>query len=408
MSPVATRRSPSKKTSAGQPRERTFPLSNILVIVFLALAMPFLLIGLQKMKGDHPTATLEQLFSFVKRLALDKFAPTPKTKDVSAAASEEPSPNAIVASEIRAAVSNAKVKVDVPSKEDKVTNAGKIVLHAAGYCIKKTTSSSSHECGEDAFSIALSPAAPSKGRSYLAVADGVGGWTESGGDSSRVSVGLLEEIKQLIANNAKLGLSEAAEQAFERMSALQIHKLGSTTFCTALFDHEVARLDISNVGDSGAMIIRRGRIIFKSKIGVEGFNAPHQVGFDHGGRPYGSIRQYETRHSADIQPGDVIVLVTDGVLDNLFEQEIVDMTLAMLGPIVDGSANEKVIHPSRSQAALQERIQSAATTLAWHSWARSKEAHWRSPFAESALRHGYFFTGGKQDDITVVIAVALY
>ncbi|PJF16822.1 Protein phosphatase 2C (PP2C)-like domain-containing protein [Paramicrosporidium saccamoebae] len=270
---------------------------------------------------------------------------------------------------------------------------GKLLVFAAGHCIKKTASTSSHECGEDAFSIAVAPGAPSKGRTFLGVADGVGGWGLSGGDSSKVSTGILEEMKGL-ASGTRLPLSEVAGLAFERMAAQRVHKQGSTTLCTAILDHESGRLDISNIGDSGALIIRDGKLLRKTKLGVEGFNAPHQVGFDQEGNPYGSIQQFESRQSVFLRSGDMIVMVTDGVLDNLYEQEIVDMVVAMVGPVANRSATKMVSNIQSLDAALQERVKSASTTLAWHSWARSNEVHWKSPFALSALSHGYMFSGG--------------
>jgi protein phosphatase PTC7 len=227
----------------------------------------------------------------------------------------------------------------------------------------------------------------------LGVADGVGGWGESGGDSSKVSVGMLEEMKTLV-NGTKLPLSEIANLAFARMAASQVHIKGSTTLCTAIFDHEKGRLDISNVGDSGAYVIRAGRVVFKTQLGLVAFNAPHQVGFDHEGKPYGSIRQMETRHSMMMQPGDIILLATDGVLDNLYDQEIIGMVLAMVGPVADGTIKQKISHGVEWDRAFQERLKSAATTLAWHSWARSVEQHWKSPFAAGAHAVGYQYSGG--------------
>lgn len=273
-------------------------------------------------------------------------------------------------------------------------HAGQLRLVAAGHCIKKDTSKSAHECGEDAFAVSLAAGAPRAGRSFLGVADGVGGWTESGGDSSKVSTGFLREMTDLV-RSSDMSLSEISLHAFGKLATSgENHRQGSTTLCTALFDHREGLLYISNIGDSGAFLLREGKIIFKTKLGVEGFNAPHQVGFDQLGRPYGSIKLMETRHSVPLRPGDILVIVTDGVLDNLYDQEIAELVTAMVGPVASGVVHGRVSPLAQLTVALQERIKSAATTLAWHSWARSQEAHWRSPFADSAISHGYMFSGG--------------
>lgn len=283
-----------------------------------------------------------------------------------------------------------------PSKSSNDSNTSahpKLSVYAAGHCIKKDTSTNAHECGEDAFAIAVSEGSPSAGRTFLGVADGVGGWTESGGDSAKISVGLLSEMQKLVATT-RLSLYEVANLAFARLASQQIHRQGSTTLCSAILEHETGVLSVTNVGDSGAFLIRKGQVLFKTKPGVEGFNAPHQVGFDHAGNPYGSIAQMQKRSAVKAEAGDVLVLATDGVLDNLFEEELLEMTLALLRPIIDGTASSKMFNRASSGPALQERLATAAATLARHSWTRSKETHWRSPFGESALRHGYLFAGG--------------
>lgn len=279
---------------------------------------------------------------------------------------------------------------------------GRLQVIAAGHCIKKSASTSAHECGEDAFSLGLAKAGTT-GRSFLAVADGVGGWTANGGDSSKVSVGYLEELRGIV-NGTRLALSEASQLAFARMASKGTYRGGSTTMCAAVVDQEAATLNISNVGDSGAFVFRQGQLLLKTKQGTEGFNTPYQFGFDQEGRAYGLFSLWETQYSLAVMPGDIIVLATDGVLDNLHDEELKGMVEAMVGPVTRGSM--RGIHPAANELdAIGERVKSAATTLAWHSWARSQEAHWLSPFALSAVMHGFAFSGGKQDDITIVVAV---
>lgn len=75
----------------------------------------------------------------------------------------------------------------------------------------------------------------------------------------------------------------------------------------------------------------------------------------------------------------MLVLGTDGLWDNLFDNEILELLAT----------------PSTPEAAA-ERIAAAA-------YARSKERRARTPFAVHARQQGYFFPGGKQDDITVLV-----
>ena len=286
-----------------------------------------------------------------------------------------------------------------------INYGGKLSLTAAGHCIKKSQSPSENICGEDAFAVNVSPKAPATGRSFLAVADGVGGWSMSGGDSSKISTGLLAELKGIV-NSTRLQLSEAGQLAFARMAGQRIHKQGSTTVCASILDHDTGNLQVSNVGDSGAFVFRRGRLLMKTKSGQEGFNAPHQLGFDQEGNPYGSFTLMETKYNVPLMPEDIIVLATDGILDNIYDEELREMLVAMIGPLASkAGANPKINPMAETGKAMQERVQSTATSIAWHAWTRSQETHWLSPFAQAALSHGLPYSGGKQDDITIVVAV---
>lgn len=288
------------------------------------------------------------------------------------------------------------------------SGVGKPNLTIAGYCRKKDGSKSELVCGEDAFVFQTSPQAPNSGRSFLGVADGVGGWAASGGDSSRISTGFLETMRQL-ASSTRLSLSEIGKLAFDRMAAQGTYQKGSTTLCTVLLDHTSGMAQISNIGDSAAYVIRNGTLLLKTELGVDGFNTPHQLGFDHQGRPYGSFAKYEKCISFQVLPGDIIMLFSDGIIDNLFDPQIIEFVTLGLQPQMES--------PSSSEA-VAERLQKHAESLVQAAYLQSRDSQLMSPFAHTAKSHGYQFLGGyhyfyfqkltlrrKQDDITVVLAL---
>jgi protein phosphatase PTC7 len=98
------------------------------------------------------------------------------------------------------------------------------------------------------------------------VADGVGGWGIKGGDSSKVSVGLLEEMKSVFLSKSgkNLPLEKITQAAFVNLSKQQLSS-GSTTLTAALIDHETSTLHVANIGDSGTYVFRGKRIIYKSE-----------------------------------------------------------------------------------------------------------------------------------------------
>ncbi|CAF0804478.1 unnamed protein product [Brachionus calyciflorus] len=87
-----------------------------------------------------------------------------------------------------------------------------------------------------------------------------------------------------------------------------------------------ALLSTCNIGDSGYMIIRNKTVIYKSSTQTHRLNAPFQLGctppelLDHDlyrDKPEDSLCQ-----THEIKSGDFILLSSDGLFDNLYEDEI--------------------------------------------------------------------------------------
>lgn len=333
---------------------------------------------------------------------------------------------------------------------DEMTNMKgyRMVFHSGGYCIPKANSGhntgpNGRQCGEDAYLVGSpqfiihpghqhqansgTPPPPDGAssepithipiytafpkRTLFGIADGVGGWGISGGDSSRVSQGLLQEISNIVGNplNINVPLSQVVKEAFTRMAAQEQHEKGSTTLSLAIYTAEKNILDVGNLGDSATFIIRNGKFFYKTKIGQESFNAPYQIGFDMNGHPYGMLEKMTIKTGIRMLPGDIILQVTDGVLDNLFEDEILSLINLLVTPIIPkpslssiklgndlfGNPIERRISRREFRPhAFRERLNTAAAVIAWNAWARSHERTWLSPFAESAIRSGMQFSGG--------------
>lgn len=246
-----------------------------------------------------------------------------------------------------------------------------------GHCIAKDTSlpltGEGHRCGEDAWRIERAK----DGRYLFGVADGVGGWRESGGDSSVVSNGLLDAIKdEFLKTTAAKSLIEISEKAFKSLVGKGISK-GSTTLTLLSIQDQLVK--VMNLGDSGALIIRPSQkeIIFRTKPGQQGFNTPHQIGFGFSGEPQGSIRMQATIHTPPpLLKGDIILLGTDGLFDNLYDQDI-------LSHLLQGGTTQQ---------------------LAKMAQIKGQDSMYMSPFARST---GGRYIGGKNDDISLIVAKVL-
>ena len=79
-------------------------------------------------------------------------------------------------------------------------------------------------------------------------------------------------------------------------------------------------METLNIGDSGYLILRRagGKLeeIFRSKDQVHSFNLPFQVGTN------GDSTSCANHCSHVLLPGDIIVLASDGLWDNVYTKEI--------------------------------------------------------------------------------------
>jgi len=88
----------------------------------------------------------------------------------------------------------------------------------------------------------------------------------------------------------------------------------------------------------------------------------------------------------DLDEGDVIVTATDGLFDNLYDQEIAS--------IVSKSLRAKL------------KPEEIAEVLAMTAQEVGKSETGRSPFADAVQAAGYVgFTGGKLDDVTVIVSL---
>ncbi len=219
--------------------------------------------------------------------------------------------------------------------------------------------------GEDAFAVT---------DQMIAVADGVGGWNEHGVDPSKYSRELCENIK--IEYNKNFGKFYATPKKLFIDAANKTTAIGSSTFCMCSIDKEKNYLHTVNLGDSGYMIIRDKEVLFKSEEQTHQFNFPYQCG-THGDNPEEAVTNVH-----NIKEGDLIVLATDGLWDNLYESQI----LTIVRPIVESGSSD---------------LNQVAKAIGDVCLKYSMDRRWISPFAK---RSNGYFVGGKDDDITIVVA----
>ena len=133
------------------------------------------------------------------------------------------------------------------------------------------------------------------------------------------------------------------------------------------------------------IVIRQGRIIFSSNPQEHMFNVPYQVGSDSD-----SIND-ALRYSVEVEPGDTIIMGSDGLFNNVYERHITDIVNQF--PLSDDSSV----------------LQEIADFLQDYAWNLSQNAEYWSPYAQRKYEFGLIdrespeSRGGKPDDVAVVV-----
>lgn len=205
-------------------------------------------------------------------------------------------------------------------------------------------------------------------------------------------------------------------------------KGGGTTACVCIARADGV-LDVANLGDSGFVLLRLNAVHASSEPQTHAFNTPYQlsiipermrltnaafgvVQFDD--KPAdAAVTSHALRH------GDVLVVATDGVWDNLSSQDVlrvVSRTMVSTRAWAhsdDGiGIGEKLarctepLHALGVSSALQSYL---AVSIAAEAKAASTNAKVDGPFAKEVQKRypEEGWRGGKVDDICVVVAIVV-
>lgn len=152
------------------------------------------------------------------------------------------------------------------------------------------------------------------------VFDGVGGWAEQGIDPALFSRSLCSRTAAALSGSPP-DLVAALGRGLDGVT-----HTGSSTACLVHVADD-GQLSALNVGDSGFYLLRpdasaRGEspgfsIAVCSRSQQHYFNCPYQLGTGSSTRP-----KHGELYHATAKPGDVLLLMTDGMLDNLFPADV--------------------------------------------------------------------------------------
>lgn len=168
-------------------------------------------------------------------------------------------------------------------------------------------------------------------------------------------------------------LTEAAEYADVAATGASTAVVGSIG--------EDGVLRALNLGDCVVVVFRDGQVVARTKEITHYFDCPYQLGEDSPDRPIDG-----TTLKTEVYPGDVIVAGSDGIFDNLLDEQIWGLV-----------------------ASSKDRASIIAKSIIDESRAVSLDAEAPTPYAKLAKRNRYddYKTGlgGKVDDISCVVVV---
>ncbi|CAL4958409.1 unnamed protein product [Urochloa decumbens] len=230
--------------------------------------------------------------------------------------------------------------------------------------------------GEDAFF------ANSDAGGVFAIADGVSGWAEKDVNPALFSRELMRNSSNFL-NDAEVNRDP---QSLLMKAHAATSSIGSATVIIAMLE-KTGTLKIASVGDCGLKIIRKGQVMFSIYPQEHYFDCPYQISSEAVGQTY----QDALVCSVNLMEGDTIVSGSDGLFDNIFDQEIISIVSESPG------------------------VDEAAKALAELARKHSVDVTFDSPYSIEARSRGFDvpwwkkllgakLIGGKMDDITVVVA----
>lgn len=180
----------------------------------------------------------------------------------------------------------------------------------------------------------------------MGVADGVGGWNNYGVSSKDFANELMQNCKEIVEKSTKTpSLKKTAENAF-----YQVKSGGSAAWIMANLDQD--KLKVTNLGDCGLAVIREinghSKLIFQTTPQEHSFNTPYQMSlalsksqtdilkvklspkrFEEVTEQMKNVIKDSCSDADDyflkVRSGDIIIMATDGLWDNVFPKEILTL-----------------------------------------------------------------------------------
>ncbi|KAH8593239.1 5-azacytidine resistance protein-like protein azr1 [Bisporella sp. PMI_857] len=269
------------------------------------------------------------------------------------------------------------------------------------------------------------------------VADGVGGWADSGVDPADFAHGICDYMAHAAytykpdQKKAPYTARSLLQKGYEDICRDPSVPAGGSTACVAIAK-ENGSLEIANLGDSGFVQLRLNAIHNYSEPQTHAFNTPYQLSIvpekvlaqaaAFGGTQLHDLPKDAHVSQHTLRHGDVLVVASDGCWDNLSSQDILRIVSRLMIDARAWEHTEEGIQVSPRLRQLTdtddgksgvEEIPSLQNFLAVGITSEAKAASMNTkldgPFAKEVQRYypNEHWRGGKVDDICVVVAIVV-
>lgn len=254
----------------------------------------------------------------------------------------------------------------------------------------------------------------------VGIADGVGSWQGIVDPKlyptalmRNACTELLQDIDSTTTNNntntiAKLDyLPRLLQRTWERTTKEKIE--GSSTITLVSFNGDQRTLQINNLGDCQVLVLRKGtttngsgnynnnaapyQILYRTVPQTKRFNLPYQVGYSNNtnNQPYFDLPNVQEQYVWTIKEEDIILISSDGMFDNLFDNDI----LTIINPFY-----RSLLTTEKNESWVQRLTKQIVTVAREYSLNRRRDG----PFAIEAKDNDILWSlGGRPDDITVIL-----
>jgi len=215
-----------------------------------------------------------------------------------------------------------------------------------------------------------------KGRTF-GVFDGVSGAEKLDG-VPLYSRTMAEEMKRVILDDDEsLSMQELTKRMSQCAEIADKTATGASTAVVASIGQD-GFLRALNVGDSACIVIRNNRVVARTREISHYFECPYQLSVDSPDRPRDG-----TKLNVELQRGDLVLMASDGIFDNLSDEQIVE-----------------IIAKEKSPTSMAKRVSEMSRKVSLDSAAPTPYAKLAKRFGDPDYADGL---GGKVDDVSCIV-----